>query len=109
MIDLTPEALAEVLGEEPYEAYTQHTITDLDGLYQVLARIRQKEVALNDEELILGVRTVAAPVRNDQGEIVASINISAPSTQKSCADLENRVAEMVLDSARRISEALGSG
>lgn len=109
LIDLTPEALADVLGEEPYKAFTQHTITNLDDLNKELAQIRQKGIALNDEELTLGVRAVAAPVRNSEGEIVASINISAASTQISSADLEKRVAKMVLDSAQRISEALGSG
>lgn len=108
VIDLLPEEVGELLGVEPYHNFTRRTITNLADLNEELAQIRQNGFAVNDEELLEGVRSVAAPIRNDQGQIVAAINISAASSRVTRADLENQFANMVIDSANLISEALGA-
>jgi IclR family pca regulon transcriptional regulator len=108
LIDLSPDAVAGLLGEGPYEALTRHTITSLSALNKELAQIRQNGFAVNDEELTIGLRSVAAPIRNDEGQIVAACNISAASARVPRTDLEGRLAQMVLDSANLISKALGA-
>jgi IclR family transcriptional regulator, pca regulon regulatory protein len=107
LIDLSTDAVAELLGEGPYEALTPQTITHLTDLNAELDRVRQDGYAVNDEELAIGLRSVAAPIRNDEGQIVAACNISSASARVSRADLEDRLAPMVLESANLISNALG--
>lgn len=108
LIDLSPEAAADLLGEGPYKALTRHTITNLADLNSELAQARQNGFTINDEELVIGLRSVAAPIRSDEGQIVAACNISAASARVSRADLEGRLGQMVLDSANLISKALGA-
>ncbi len=107
LVDLSPEAIAALLGEGPYEALTHHTITHLTDLNAELDWVRQDGYAVNDEELVIGLRSVAAPIRNDEGQVVAACNISSASARVSRADLEDRLAPMVLESANLISNALG--
>lgn len=107
LIDLSSDAVADLLGKGPYAALTRHTITSLSALNKELAQIRQNGFAVNDEELTIGLRSVAAPIRNDEGQIVAACNISAASARVSRTDLEGPLAQMVLDSANLISNALG--
>jgi IclR family acetate operon transcriptional repressor len=62
-------------------AATKRTIVSLNRLADVCARIRAEGVALDDGEFLDEVRCVAAPVRDQDGRIVASIGISAPTTR----------------------------
>jgi IclR family transcriptional regulator, pca regulon regulatory protein len=108
LIDLSSEAAADLLGKGPYEALTRHSITNLADLNNELTQARQNGFAINDEELVIGMRSVAAPIRNDEGQIIAACNISAASARVSRADLEGSLAPLVLDSANQISKALGA-
>jgi len=52
------------------------TITAREALVVALRRIRQTGIAVNDEELAPGLRTLAAPIRDGSGTVVAAINIA---------------------------------
>ena len=54
------------------------------------------------------VRTVAAPLYNHSNQITAALNISAHATRFSMRDMERRCLPVVLEGARRISQALGA-
>ncbi len=73
-----PEAeLASFLESHTFQAYTEHTVTDPDVLRARLAEIRDRGWELADQEVELGVRTVAAPITDASGETVAAVNIAA--------------------------------
>lgn len=108
LADLSPEKLHELLGEGPYEALTPKTITEPDTLLAELDRVNQLGYAVNDEELIIGVRSLAAPVRQTDREVVAAINVSASSARLSRQEMEDRFAEAVVKTAQRISQSLGA-
>lgn len=57
---------------------THNSLTQLPALERELATVRQTGMAYDNEELELGVRCMAAGVRDDQGTLVAAISISAP-------------------------------
>src|ERR1051326_2294202 len=63
----------------PLERFTEHTITALPDFGRVLARVRERGYATAVEELEAGLTAVAAPVRNAEGTVVASISASGPS------------------------------
>ena len=52
------------------------TITAREALVVALRRIRQTGIAVNDEELAPGLRSLAAPIRDGSGTVVAAINIA---------------------------------
>lgn len=108
LIDLSQQELADLLGTGPYEKLTKNTITTLDDLVIDLERIRQRGYALNDEELAAGLRSVAAPVRGEESQIVAAVNVSVPGAQVTSRELKNRLAPLVVETGLQISSALGA-
>ena len=59
-------------------ARTPATITSPAKFREALAQVRQRGYALEDEESEAGLRCVAAPIRNDAGEVVAAIGVAGP-------------------------------
>lgn len=82
--------------------HTRNSITDLQVLERELARVRQTEVARDNEELELGVRCLAAGIHDDQGRLVAGLSISAPTDR-----LEEGWSERLKEATAQISAALG--
>ncbi|MEY4754444.1 MAG: hypothetical protein RJA44_2119 [Pseudomonadota bacterium] len=82
--------------------HTRNSITELGSLERELARVRQTQVARDNEELELGVRCMAAGIYDDQGRLVAGLSISAPADR-----LEESWSERLRDTAAQISGALG--
>ncbi|WP_300455476.1 IclR family transcriptional regulator [Accumulibacter sp.] len=58
---------------------TPHSLTRIEALEKDLEKIRRHDVAYDNEEAEIGLRCVAAPIRNDEGRLVAGLSISAPS------------------------------
>lgn len=58
------------------ERITEHTIVSKERLALEIARARAQGYALVDQELELGLRTIAVPLKNFRGEVVAAMNIS---------------------------------
>jgi PcaR/PcaU/PobR family beta-ketoadipate pathway transcriptional regulator len=108
LLDFSRDELVSLLGEGPYPAITDRTITDLDTLLADLAQARERGYAVSDEELIVGVRSLAAPVRDTNGEITAAINVSVSTARLSRQEMEAHYAPMVVETATRISRALGA-
>jgi len=73
---LPQEEIDSILDTEGLPASTPNTITDRQTLYQELEEIRSRGYAIDYEEETLGVRCVAAPIRNAQGYPTAAISIS---------------------------------
>lgn len=81
---------------------TRNSLTRLPDLERELAQARKTGVAHDNEELELGVRCIAAGIRDDQGKLVAGLSISSPADRLDEAWLPKLQA-----TARGISHALG--
>ena len=108
LMDLSRDELRDLLGEGPYPVMGPNTITTLDALVAELDKVRQQGYAINDEEMAVGLRSVAAPVREADGQVAAAINISVPSARVSRQEMEMVLAPMVMNTAHQISLALGA-
>jgi IclR family transcriptional regulator, pca regulon regulatory protein len=97
---LPPDALAAYLDRVRLEALTPHTLTDPDALRDVLARVRAEGYAVVDQELELGLRSMAAPLRNRRGEVVAAVNVAAPLERGSPAEIRTELLPPLLAAAR---------
>jgi DNA-binding IclR family transcriptional regulator len=80
-------------------------VKSLTRLAQVCADVRAEGFAFDDGEYIAEVRCVAAPIRDPQGEIVASVGISSPVTRLNSRAVA-RAATEVKKTARAISTSL---
>ena len=86
--------------------YTQNTITSVDKLIQEIEQVRVRKVAIDDEEALVGVYCVGAPILNSKGECVAAISISAPKNRVT-AETSDTLANLVSEAAAKISSSLG--
>lgn len=86
-------------------AVTGHTITDIDVLEQEIREIHKRGYAVENQELRDGVRRVAAPIFNGDGNHVGCIGIAATIFSFDMEDMD-RYGQMVLDTAKKISEKM---
>lgn len=91
---------------QPRTAKTPNTLIDADDLRREIERTRERGYALDDEESNLGVRCVAAPIRDRTGQIAAAISISGVRAEFE-NDQMNRYIEAVTRAAADISARLG--
>jgi IclR family pca regulon transcriptional regulator len=78
---LPAEALAAYFQKVELKAFTEKTVVSETRLRQVLEGVRENGYALVDEELEVGLRSIAVPVRGASGEVVASLNVGAHATR----------------------------
>jgi DNA-binding IclR family transcriptional regulator len=86
--------------------HTPQTITSLPKLFRELEIVRQQGYAVDDEENSVGVRCVAAPVFNNDGQVEASLGVTGIVSQFDRNALP-RMAELVKSAARKLSHQLG--
>ena len=78
LADLSQGELAACLAP-PLARFTDRTITDLAEFGELLAQVRRRGFATAVEELEAGLTAIAVPVRNAEGNVIASISASGPS------------------------------
>ena len=75
--------------------------TELDRL---LAEVRERGWALSDERLSLGIRSVAAPVRDATGSTVAAVNVTVHASETSVRVLKTKYLPLLLETAGAITQ-----
>jgi len=96
-----------IVDAKGMEAFTEHTVTDLDRLRGELALVRRHGYAQDREEFQPGVVCIGAAIRNHTGGIVASISCSTPTMRASDERLTDLI-ERVKKTAAELSQELGS-
>src|SRR5215813_9342701 len=87
---------------------TGHTITSPAGLRQELRKIRSRGWALVDQELEEGLRSLAAPIRGADGNVVAAVNVSTHAGRRSLESVVGDLVHPLLATAERIERDLAS-
>jgi IclR family pca regulon transcriptional regulator len=101
------ESLASLLGEMELLRRGPNTIADTQALAAELAGVRSAGIAVNNEELAYGLRSIAVPVRSQSGEVVAAINLAVHRSLVSMADLVAGLGPALERTASHISARLG--
>lgn len=86
---------------------TASTVTNRERVEQMLAEIRACGVAITHDDMDEGVHSIAAPIRNHRGQVVAGVSIAGPSERFDPETIE-RYMRLVTEAASRISAKLGS-
>jgi DNA-binding IclR family transcriptional regulator len=105
LADFTRAELGELFGSEPLRPHAKRSITSLDRLAKACEKIAADGVAIDDGEFMEDLRCVAAPIRDQDGAILASIGISAPSSRFP-KERFAPTARQVIASAKEISASL---
>jgi IclR family transcriptional regulator, pca regulon regulatory protein len=99
--------LAGYLGRAVLEARTPKTITRKAALRTELKRVGHRGYALVDEELELGLRSLAVPVVSRSGRVVAAINTGVHASRVSAEEMLERFLPALKDGAVSLGRALG--
>lgn len=105
----TPQRRADLFAATSFEALTPKTTTSADELEAELVRVRERGWAMVDQELELGLRSIAAPIHNAQGNTIAAVNVSASAARGSAADVRKRLLPALLETAAQIERDLHAG
>ena len=89
------------------EIHTAKTITSYSSLLEELSVVRRQGYAIDDEEHTVGVKCIAAPVKDYSGKILFAISISGPSSRLTPDRIEASIP-YAIDAANQISRALGT-
>ncbi|GGC65528.1 IclR family transcriptional regulator [Chelatococcus reniformis] len=101
-----PNYVREMLRAEGMHAFTAHTFTSIDAFMDELARVREVGHSWEEQELFLGLRHVAAPVRDHEGSVIATISAGGPIDFVDGDELE-KLTQAILRCASEISRQLG--
>jgi IclR family transcriptional regulator, pca regulon regulatory protein len=103
---LPPDDLTTYLSTLDADQLTEHTVTSPDELREIITRAATDGYAMVDQELELGLRSIAAPIRDTRGRPVAALNVSAHASRSTRTSLRIEVLPPLLDCATQITTAL---
>lgn len=103
---LSDADLENYLESTRLEPLTPKTITDKDRLRAAVAKARSQGYSVANGTRELGVQSVAAPITNRTGEVIAAVNVSTNPVRVSMSDLRTRILPQVMATAKQISDDL---
>jgi len=105
LADYHEAGLRQLFGSQSLVRHTKNTLKSVAELAKSCAEIRARGFAFDNSEFIEGVRCVAAPIRDKEGTVIASIGISAPANRLP-VERQPQIAEHVMRIAAQISELI---
>jgi len=97
----------ELLASMKLSKSAPNTITGKKALRDELDEVLDANFAVDDEELARDLYSIAAPVRNERRDVVAAVDIAAPSSMISLGELVDALGPHLISTADRISARLG--
>jgi IclR family transcriptional regulator, pca regulon regulatory protein len=85
---------------------TPRTVTDKSRFADIISEVRSNGFALADQELELGLRSVAVPIRSRQGRIVAALNIGVQAQRISSSELLENFLPTLRENAKMFGDVL---
>lgn len=106
MAFMNDNEVEEIIQKRGMPRFTKNTIVEKRELQQALQKVKIEGYALDDEEIRLGLRCVAAPIKDHTGNVVAAISVSGLTAYFNDNELP-QLSEAVITTAREISRELG--
>lgn len=101
---LTDPQLDSYIDDTELKALTPHTITSSRRFRSVVRAVRSEGFALVDQELEEGVRSIAAPIHNGRGDVVAAMNLSCHASRVTVERMHEEFKPGLLRTAAEISD-----
>jgi DNA-binding IclR family transcriptional regulator len=105
LADFSAADLKSLFGSKTLTAHTARTIVSLEELAKTCLEIKRRGYSIDEAEMQEGIRCVAAPIRDKEGDVIGSIGISAPMTRFP-KERYPIVAGQVTDVAKLIGDSL---
>jgi IclR family pca regulon transcriptional regulator len=102
------DEIVERIGRKPLRSRTTHTLTKISLLLAELRGVRKRGYAISDEELELGMRSLAVPVIGENHEIIAAISVSAASARVRAVDLRSHFLPILQSCSRTLSQRISN-
>jgi len=102
LAQLSDERIREIVDRYGLAPKTENTITNVDELFDEVARIRDDGYATDDEERFEGMRGVAAPVETGNDAVTAGIAIYGPANRLTDTVFREEYPKRVLEAANII-------
>ena len=107
LLSALPEEVALArLRAAPLPARTRQTCTEVDAVMARVRQVRQQGWAMVNEELEEGLISLAAPVRDRQGRVIAALNVSGQTRRTSAAVMRENVLPVLQTAADEVSQLL---
>lgn len=100
------EIAVEILKSRGMHQYTINTITEINQFVSHMDKVRIQGFAINAEEMVEGVRAIAAPVFNHKGQVTAALSITGPSSRLTLERIY-RLVTVLKETCTSISMHLG--
>lgn len=98
---MTEQRVNNIIDRHGLPAFTDHTITSREALFSELESVREQGYAFDREELIDGLRCVAAPIVTDD-EVLGAVSISGPANRMEGDRFEQKLPNLAMRSANVI-------
>ena len=89
-----------------FTSFTEKTIVSAEKLRQALRLVLRNGYSLVDQELEVGLRSMAVPIRNPNGKVVAALNVGVHAQRLSVQELQNRFLPQLQVAAQELSMLL---
>jgi len=106
LANLQPDELERYLSQTQLKRYTDRTIISAEKLRQVLRLISRNGYAIVDQELELGLRSMAVPIQNPLGKTVAALNVGAHAQRVSIQEMQTKFLPRLRTAAQELSMLL---
>jgi len=104
---LAKEGLSAYFDSVHLDKLTPKTVVDKTALYRIIDKVRSDGYALVDEELEIGLRSIAVPVMTRGGRIIAAMNSGVHASRVSISDLLERFLPLLTENASILAHLLG--
>jgi len=106
LANLSTEELEKYLSNLKIDKYTDKTILDKEQLRMTLEDVREKNWGGVDQQFEEGLRSIATPIRDGNGKVIAAINCSAHAGRISKEVMLKEFLPLLQENATKISEAM---
>jgi IclR family pca regulon transcriptional regulator len=103
---LDDDSLHDYLNHADLQAKTSRTLHTPEALWECLQQVRQQGWCLVDQELEQGLRSLAVPVYDSSGHVLAAMNVSTHAGRVPAHELEQRFLPIMLNASRELSSQL---
>ncbi|WP_408008072.1 IclR family transcriptional regulator [Pseudalkalibacillus sp. A8] len=95
------------LDNQVMTAFTDNTLTDRDKLKKEIAKIKEKEYALDNEEYEIGLRGFACPIKDYRGDVIAALCIAGIAPRLTDKQRISKIVQALLYASKEVSLQLG--
>nr|WP_137885774.1 IclR family transcriptional regulator C-terminal domain-containing protein [Pseudomonas sp. 2FE] len=103
---LDDAALSDYLGHADLQVKTSRTVHTPEALRASIEEIRRQGWVVIDQELEVGLRSVAVPVRDSAGQVLAALNVGTHAGRVTRKELESRFLPALLEASKELSARL---